>query len=48
MTDSDGTFYGSIIMLAFDGVLAYLDYHTWDDRPLTGLPPVEHLSIVSR
>lgn len=48
VTRPDGTFYGSIIMLAFDGVLGYLDFHTWDDRPLTGLPPVEHLAVVRR
>lgn len=48
VTDPDGTYYGSIIMLAHNGVLSYLDFHTWDDRPLTGLPPVEHLSVISR
>lgn len=48
VTDTDGTYYGSIIMLAHNGVLSYLDFHTWDDRPLTGLPPVDHLSVVSR
>lgn len=48
VTDTDGTYNGSIIMLAHNGVLSYLDFHTWDDRPLTGLPPVDHLSVVSR
>lgn len=40
VTDPDGTYYGSIIMLAHDGVLAYLDFHTWDDRAVSGLPPM--------
>lgn len=48
VTEPDGTHYGSIIMLAHNGLLSYLDFHTWDDRPLTGLPPVEHLSVISR
>ncbi|MFI8523190.1 hypothetical protein ACIGB8_02010 [Promicromonospora sukumoe] len=46
--DADGTFYGSVIMLAHGGLLSYLDYHTWDDRTLTGLPPIEHLSVLRR
>lgn len=48
VTDLGGTFYGAIIMFVRDGRLSYLDYHTWDDRPLTGLPPVKHLSVVVR
>lgn len=48
VTDPDGTYYGSIIMLACDGVLSYLDFHTWDDRALSGLPPMEHLSVISQ
>ncbi|MCF4121737.1 hypothetical protein L1785_12160 [Antribacter sp. KLBMP9083] len=48
VTDPDGTLYGSIIMLAQDGLLAYLDFHTWDDRSISGLPPLEHLSVVRR
>lgn len=48
VTDPDGTYYGSIIMPTHNGVLSYLDFHTWDDRPLTGLPPMEHLSVISR
>ena len=48
VTDPDGTNYGSIVMLARNGVLSYLDFHTWDDRPLTGLPPMEHLSVIAR
>jgi hypothetical protein len=48
VTDPDGTCYGSIIMLAHNGVLTYLDFHTWDDRPLTGLPPIEHLRVLAR
>jgi hypothetical protein len=48
LTEPDGTYYGSIIMLAHNGVRSYLDFRTWDDRPLTGLPPVDHLSVVSR
>ncbi|MFD7308444.1 hypothetical protein [Promicromonospora sp. NPDC059942] len=48
VTDVDGMPYGAIIMFVRDGRLSYLDYHTWGDRPLTGLPPIEHLSMVSR
>lgn len=48
VTDPDGTYYGAIVMLAHSGVLSYLNFHTWDDRPLTDLPPVERLSVISR
>lgn len=48
VTEPNGTYYGSIIMLTHDGVLSYLDFHTWDDRSLSGLPPMEHLSVVSQ
>ena len=48
VTDPDGTHYGSIMMLAQEGALSYPYFHTWDDRPPTGLPPVECLSVVSR
>lgn len=48
VTDPDGTYYGAIVMLAHSGVLSYLNFHTWDDRPLTDLPPVERLSAISR
>lgn len=47
VTDPGGELYGAIILLVFDGRLGYLDFHTWDDGPLSGLPPVDHLSLVA-